>query len=201
MCHHHYRTAVAKPESTINPCHVTPTWVAAAPAVRSSDAKPSPRSAAPFAPASASSSRRSAAAPRTQISTFRCRPNKALSNNDRACRETKSMTIERTGANDLLHLGRQTIKPGAQIDRLTRKKNFRARRQANHRNPRTADSSRRSACSSTLPSTRTRTPSGRSISITPARSATPKPAPRVLAALVAMRRAGSVGEQSATTPR
>src|SRR5271167_766724 len=99
----------------------------------------------------------------------------------------EDMAAERIGADDLLHLGRQTIKPGAQINRLTGEKNLGSRCQADHRNPRTADSTRRSAASSTPPLTRTRTPCGRSISITPARSANAAPAPRVPAATAAIR--------------
>src|SRR5215471_1854153 len=88
------------------------------------------------------------------------------------------MAAERIGANDLLHLGRQTVKPGAQIDRLAGEKDLCSRRQADHPSPRTAASTRRSAFSLTPRSTRTRTPSGRSISITPTRSAKARPVPR-----------------------
>ena len=38
--------------------------------------------------------------------------------------EDKDMTAERISPNDLLHLGRQAVKPGAQIDRLTARKTF-----------------------------------------------------------------------------
>ena len=116
--------------------------------------------------------------------------------------EDENLAAERIGTDDLLHLCRQTIKPGAQIDRLTGEKNLRSRRQADNRNPRTADSTRRSAGSSTPPSTRTRTPSGRSISITPARPAKAEPVPREQAdaAPLAIRIDGLSYEGSATTP-
>src|SRR5580693_9043960 len=116
--------------------------------------------------------------------------------------EEENMTAERIGPDNLLHLGRQTIEAGAQIDRLTGEKNLRSRRQADHRNPRTTDSTRRSAGSSTPPSTRTRTPCGRSISITPARSAKVEPVPREQAdaASLDIRIAGLSYEGSATTP-
>src|SRR6516162_2017076 len=42
--------------------------------------------------------------------------------------EEKNMTAERISPDDLLHLGRQTIEAGAQIDRLTGEKNLRFRR-------------------------------------------------------------------------
>ena len=54
---------------------------------------------------------------------------------------------------------------GAQIDRLASEKDLGSRRQGDHPDPRTADRTRGSAFSLTLPSTRTRTTSGRSISI------------------------------------
>src|SRR6516164_7390552 len=65
------------------------------------------------------------------------------------------MTAERIGTNDLLHLGRQTVEPGAQIDRLAGEKELCSRRQADHRSPRTAESTRRSAFSLTPLPTRT----------------------------------------------
>jgi hypothetical protein len=70
------------------------------------------------------------------------------------------------------------VKAGAQIDRLASEKDLRSRRQGNHPNPRKAARTRRSAFSLAVLSTRTRTPSGRSISITPTRSAKATPAPR-----------------------
>src|SRR4029079_16532694 len=90
----------------------------------------------------------------------------------------EDMAAERIGADDLLHLCRQPIEPGPQIDRLAGQKHLGTRCQADHPSPFTAASTRRSAFSLTPPSTRTRTPSGRSISITPARSANVRPAPR-----------------------
>ena len=44
--------------------------------------------------------------------------------------EDEDMAAERIGANNLLHLGRQTVEPGAQIDRLASEKDFCSRRQA-----------------------------------------------------------------------
>src|SRR6185312_16051298 len=88
------------------------------------------------------------------------------------------MAAERIGADDLLHLGSQAVEPGAQIDRLACEKHLRARRQTDHPSPRTAARTRRSAFSLTLLSTRTRIPSGRSISITPTRSAKASPVRR-----------------------
>src|SRR5262249_4960811 len=41
--------------------------------------------------------------------------------------EDKDMAAERIGADDLLHLGCQTVKPGAQIDRLAGEKDLSAR--------------------------------------------------------------------------
>src|SRR5690242_21864279 len=76
------------------------------------------------------------------------------------------MAAERISADDLLHLRRQAIEAGAQIDRLASEKDLCSRRQGDHPDPRSADRTRRSAFSLTLLSTRTRTPSGRSISIT-----------------------------------
>ena len=43
--------------------------------------------------------------------------------------EDEDMAAERIGADDLLHLGRQAVKPGAQIDRLAGEKHLRSRRQ------------------------------------------------------------------------
>jgi hypothetical protein len=40
----------------------------------------------------------------------------------------KDMAAERTGADDLLHLGRQAVKPGAQIDRPAGEKDLGSRR-------------------------------------------------------------------------
>src|ERR1700730_17114138 len=59
--------------------------------------------------------------------------------------------------------------PARKIDRLAGEEDLRSRRQADHPSPLTADSTRRSAFSLTPLSTRTRTPSGRSISIIPTR--------------------------------
>jgi hypothetical protein len=42
--------------------------------------------------------------------------------------KAENMAAERIGPDDLLHLGRQIIEPGAQIDRLTGEKNLRSRR-------------------------------------------------------------------------
>ena len=81
------------------------------------------------------------------------------------------VAAERIGADDLLHLGRQAVEPGAQINRLAGEEDLCSRRQTDDPSPLTADRTRRSAFSLTLLSTRTRTPSGRSISITPTRSA------------------------------
>src|SRR5438105_1230707 len=70
------------------------------------------------------------------------------------------VAAERIGADDLLHLGRQAVEPGTQIDRLASEKDLCSRRQADHPSLLTADSTRRSAFSLTPLSTRTRTPSG-----------------------------------------
>src|SRR5438105_14788603 len=88
------------------------------------------------------------------------------------------VAAERIGADDLLHLGRQAVEPGTQIDRLASEKDLCSRRQADHPSLLTADSTRRSAFSLTPLSTRTRTPSGRSISIIPTRSINARPVPR-----------------------
>src|SRR5271155_4853304 len=48
--------------------------------------------------------------------------------------EEENMAAERVGPDDLLHLGRQTIEAGAQIDRLTGEKNLRSLGQADHGN-------------------------------------------------------------------
>src|SRR5689334_1860169 len=87
----------------------------------------------------------------------------------------EDVAAERIGADDLLCFRRQTVEAGAQIDRLASEKDLRSRRQGDHPDPRSADRTRRSAFSLTLLSTRTRTPSGRSISITPTRSANANP--------------------------
>jgi hypothetical protein len=71
---------------------------------------------------------------------------------------------------------------------------------ADHPSPLTADSTRRSAFSLTLLSTRTRTPSGRSISITPTRSAKARPVPRGHTAPVVIGIIGPWPDASATTP-
>src|SRR5690349_2824556 len=92
--------------------------------------------------------------------------------------EDEDVAAERIGADDLLCLRRQAVEAGAQIDRLASEKDLRSRRQGNHPHPRNAARTRRSAFSLTLLSTRTRAPSGRSISITPTRSAKARPAPR-----------------------
>src|SRR5215831_17374079 len=110
------------------------------------------------------------------------------------------MAAERIGADDLLHLGRQTVKPGSQIDRLAGEKNLGSRRHTNHPSPRTTDSTRRSAFSLTLLSTRTRTPPGRSISMTPTRSAKARPVPREHTAPVVIGIIGPWPDASSTTP-
>jgi hypothetical protein len=92
--------------------------------------------------------------------------------------EDEHVAAERIGADDLLHLGRQAVEPCPQINRPTGQKHLRARRQRNHPDPRSADRTRRNAFSLTPLSTSTRAPSGRSISITPTRSARARPAPR-----------------------
>jgi long-chain acyl-CoA synthetase len=74
------------------------------------------------------------------------------------------------------------------------------RRMGDHPDPRSADRTRRSAFSLTLLSTRTRTPSGRSISITPTRSAKAGPAPRGHIAPAAIGTLGLSPVASATTP-
>src|SRR5580693_1183149 len=110
------------------------------------------------------------------------------------------VAAERIGANDLLHLGRQAVEPGAQINRLAGEEDLCSRRQTDHPSPLTADSTRRSAFSLTLLSTRTRTPSGRSISITPTRSAKARPVPRGHTAPVVIGIIGPWPDASATTP-
>jgi hypothetical protein len=86
------------------------------------------------------------------------------------------------------------------IDRLAGEKDLCSRRQADHHNPRTADSTRRNAFSLTPLSTRTRTPSGRSISITPTRSANARPVLRGHTAPAVIGIAGLGSDASATTP-
>jgi hypothetical protein len=61
----------------------------------------------------------------------------------------KDVAAERIGASDLLHLGRQAVEPGTQIDRLAAEKDLCSRRQADHPSPLTANSTRRSAFSLT----------------------------------------------------
>jgi hypothetical protein len=114
--------------------------------------------------------------------------------------EDEDMAAERIGADDLLCLRRQAVKAGAQIDRLASEKDLRSRRQGNHPDPRNAARTRRSAFSLTLLSTRTRTPSGRSISITPTRSAKARPAPRGHTAPAAIGTVELSPDASATTP-
>src|SRR3954469_6656113 len=92
--------------------------------------------------------------------------------------EDEHVAAERIGADYMLHLGRQAVEPCPQINRLTGQKHLRSRPQGDHPNPRSADRTRRNAFSLTPLSTRTRAPSGRSISITPIRSAKLSPAPR-----------------------
>ena len=65
------------------------------------------------------------------------------------------MAAERIGANNLLYFGRQTVKPGAQIDWPAGEKHFCSRRQSDHPGPRGADCTRRSAFSLMPLSTRT----------------------------------------------
>jgi hypothetical protein len=110
------------------------------------------------------------------------------------------MTAERIGADDLLYLRRKAVEAGTQIDRLASEKDLRTRRQGDHPDPRSADRTRRSAFSLTLLSTRTRTPCGRSISITPTRSAKASPAPRGHTAAAAIGTLGLSPVASATTP-
>ena len=49
--------------------------------------------------------------------------------------EDEDMAAERIGANHLLHLGRQTVEPGAQIDRPAGEKDLGSRRQGDHPGP------------------------------------------------------------------
>src|SRR6201987_6055033 len=114
--------------------------------------------------------------------------------------EDEDMAAERISADDLLHLRRQAIEAGAQIDRLASEKDLCSRRQGDHPETRSADRTRRSAFSLTLLSTRTRTPSGRSISITPIRSAKVRPAPRGHTTPAAIGTPGLSPVASATTP-
>ena len=114
--------------------------------------------------------------------------------------EDEDVAAERIGADDLLCLRRQAVKAGAQIDRLASEKDLRSRRQSNHPGPRNAARTRRSAFSLTLLSTRTRTPSGRSISITPTRSAKARPALRGHTAPTPIGTVELSPDASATTP-
>jgi hypothetical protein len=114
--------------------------------------------------------------------------------------EDENMAAERIGANDLLHLGRQAVKPSAQIDWLASEKDLCSRRQSDHPAPRSADNTRRSAFALTPLSMRTRTPSGKSISITPTRSAKTSPAPREHTAPAAIGTVELSPDVSATTP-
>src|ERR1700760_1286012 len=123
-----------------------------------------------------------------------CRPLPALA------AEGENMAAERIGADDLPHLGRQTVKPSAQIDWLASEKDLCSRRQGDHPAPRSADNTRRSAFSLTPLSIRTRTPSGKSISITPTRSAKASPAPREHTAPAAIGTVELSPDVSATTP-
>src|ERR1700733_9114546 len=77
------------------------------------------------------------------------------------------MTAERIGTNYLLRLHSQTVKPIAQINRTTREKDLRARRQIDHSALRIARRTRDSAFSFTKPPTQMRTPFGNAISIVP----------------------------------
>ena len=78
------------------------------------------------------------------------------------------MTAERIGTNDLLRLHGQTVEPIAQIDRMTREEDLRARRQTDHGALRIARRTRDSAFSLTNVSTQMRTPFGNAIAIVPA---------------------------------
>ena len=81
--------------------------------------------------------------------------------------ENEQMTAKRIGANYLLRLHSQTVKPIAQINRTTREKDLRARRQIDHSALRIARRTRDSAFSFTKPPTQMRTPFGNAISIVP----------------------------------
>jgi hypothetical protein len=74
--------------------------------------------------------------------------------------EDKKMPAERISTDHLLGLGRQAIKPIAQIDRATRKRQVRARGQADHVRPLTAGSTHDNAFSLTDASTLIRAPLG-----------------------------------------
>src|SRR3954453_4521428 len=84
------------------------------------------RTARPAVPASASSSRRPAAATRTcrapaawRTGTSRCLPVQTFQIMAAFAAEDEHLAAEWIGADDLLHPGRQTIEPGPQINRLT----------------------------------------------------------------------------------
>ena len=79
----------------------------------------------------------------------------------------EEVAAERIGTDHLLRLGRQAVKPVAQIDRTARKKYLCARRQADHASPFMARSTRDSAFSLTNASTLTRVPFRSVISIDP----------------------------------
>src|SRR4051794_4547500 len=84
--------------------------------------------------------------------------------------ENKQTAVERTGPDHLLDLRGQPVEPAAQINRTAGKEHLRPRRQADHAAPLIARSTRDKAFSLTNASTLTRLPSGKAISIAPARA-------------------------------
>jgi hypothetical protein len=116
--------------------------------------------------------------------------------------EDEDVAAERIGADDLLCLRHQAVEAGAQIDRLAREKDLRSRRQGGPiiRTPEMRQDPPQGPLIDATLSTRTRTPSGRSISITPTRSAKARPIRRGHTAPAAIGTVRLLPVASATTP-